>query len=76
MTGALGLEEPQLQPLPVMERRGVHPEGGNQPRRWQQELSKTSEDEPRALGAAVGVDCDTEHSSPAVRARGLKRPES
>ena len=52
--GCLGLEEPQLQPLPVMERRGVHPEGGNQPRRWEQELSKTSEDEPRALGAAVG----------------------
>ena len=75
-SGGLGLEEPQLQPLPVIETRGVHPEGGNQPRRWQQELSKTSEDEPRALGAAVGVDCDTEHSSPAVRARGLKRWES
>ena len=54
-SGHLGLGDPLLQPLPVRERRGVHPGGGNQPyRRWQQELSETSEAEPRALGAAVG----------------------
>ena len=53
-SGHLGLGDPLLQFLPVRERRGVHPGGGNQPRRWQQELSETSEAEPRALGAAVG----------------------
>ena len=52
--GCLGLGDPQLQSLPVRERRGVHPGGGNQSRRWQQELSETSEAKPRAPGAAVG----------------------
>lgn len=53
--GGLGLGGAPAAAPPVIGRRGVHPGGGGISLDvGQQKLSKTSEDEPRALGAAVG----------------------